>query len=112
MSRSGPCAADLPGRAGPLGRVKVSSVDIFLLVLAAAVWISAGLIAFHSFLGDIFALLLDATRGDGDIAQASFERWKATRNLPFVYAYFLLTGPFSLLVVLIATRGFRTGFRR
>ena len=89
----------------------MDAVTLYLGFLTLAVWISCGLIAYHSFLGDMYSILRDAA-GSDDGAREHFDHWKRSRNIRFVYAYFVLTGPFSLLILIIATHGFRTGFRR
>lgn len=83
---------------------------IFIIFLAVVMWVGCGLVAYHSFLADMYAVIRD-TAGEAGLANEHFERWRQTRRLPFIYVYFALTGPFSLIVVVIATRGFRTGFR-
>ena len=89
----------------------MDAVTIYLGVLALVFWLGCGLAAYHSFLADQYAIIRDAA-GSDDKARPHFERWKRSRSIGLVYVYFLFTGPASLLIVLIATRGFKTGFRR
>ena len=89
----------------------MDAVAIYLGLLATIVWVGCGLVAYHSFLGDMYAIIFDAA-GSDDRARVHFEHWKKTRKIALVYVYFLLTGPVSLLILLIATGGFKTGFKR
>jgi hypothetical protein len=88
----------------------MDSVEFLLWLMAAAVWMMSGFVAYTSFTADTYNLIRSAA-GSESSAEEHYKRWLVTRNLRFVLIYFMLTGVPSLIVVMVATRGFKSGFR-
>lgn len=88
----------------------MDSVELMLWLMASAAWMMCGFVAYAAFTADIFDLISSVAETESEAAR-HYRKWRMSRNLWFVLGYFLFTGVFSLIVIIVATRGFRTGFR-
>lgn len=88
----------------------MDGVELMLWLMASAAWMMCGFVAYAAFTADMMDLIRSVAATEGE-AEHHYIQWRVSRNLWFVLGYFLFTGAFSLIVIVVATRGFRTGFR-